>query len=137
MARVPVELFDSALLDELPEVHHADPIAEVLDDREVVADEQVREVEVAAEIEEQIQNLALDRHVEGRHRLVADDEVRAEGERPRDADALALAAGELVRVAPRVVAPQAHDLEAVLHSLVTGLAVGHALGEEPLADDVE
>ena len=60
-----------------------------------------------------------------------------ERERPGDADALALAAAELVRVAPRVVAPQADDLEAVLDPLVARLAVGDALGEEALADDVE
>jgi len=36
-----------------------------------------------------------------RDRLVANNERRLDGERPSDADALALAAGELVRVAPR------------------------------------
>ena len=79
-------------LDELAEVHHPDPVADVLDDRQVVGDEQVGQVELAPEVEEQVQDLALDRHVEGRHRLVADDEVRVERERPGDADPLALAA---------------------------------------------
>ena len=60
----------------------ADPVAEVLDDRQVVADEQVGQVEVAAQVEEQVQDLALDRHVERRHGLVADDEVRARGRAP-------------------------------------------------------
>ena len=123
VARVAVELLDRALLDELAEVHHADPVAEVLDDREVVADEEVRQVEVAAQVEQQVQDLALDRHVERRHRLVADDEVRLEREGPGDADALALAAAELVRIAPRVVAPEADDLERVLDALVARLAV--------------
>ena len=48
---------------------------------------------------QQIDDLRLDRHVERRHRLVADDQLRLEDHRPRDADALALAAGELVRIA--------------------------------------
>jgi hypothetical protein len=48
---------------------------------------------------QQVDDLRLDRHVERRHRLVADDQLRAPGQRPGDADALALAAGELVRIA--------------------------------------
>ena len=48
---------------------------------------------------QQVQDLRLDRDVERRDRLVADDQARLDGERARDADALALPAGELVRVA--------------------------------------
>ena len=44
-------------------------------------------------------DLRLDRDVERRDRLVGDDELRLQDERARDADALALAARELVRVA--------------------------------------
>ena len=46
---------------------------------------------------EQVDDLRLDRDVERRHRLVGDDEVGVDRERARDADALALAARELVR----------------------------------------
>ena len=74
------------------EVHHPDPVADVLDDREVVGDEQVGQAELLLEVVEQVQDLALDRHVERRDRLVADDELGVQGERPGDADALALAA---------------------------------------------
>ncbi len=65
------------------------------DHAEIVADEEDREVEVAAQLHEQVQDLRLDRHVERRHRLVADEELGADGERAGDADALTLAAGEL------------------------------------------
>jgi hypothetical protein len=46
----------------------------------------------------QLQNLRLDRHVERRRGLVGDEELRLTGERHGDHDALAHAAGELVRV---------------------------------------
>ena len=46
---------------------------------------------------EQVDDAGLDRHVERRHRLVEHEQLRVERERPGDADALALAAGELVR----------------------------------------
>ena len=48
---------------------------------------------------EQLEHLRLHRHVERRHRLVGDQQLGLHGERAGDADALALAAGELVRIA--------------------------------------
>ena len=62
----------------------------MLDDAHVVGDEQVGQAELALELLEQVEDLRLDRHVERGDRLVADDEVRLEDERPGDADALAL-----------------------------------------------
>src|SRR5690606_30203751 len=69
------------------------------DHREIVRDEQVREPELVLQVLEDVQHLRLNGDVERRDRLVRDDELRAQGERSRDADTLALTAGELVRVA--------------------------------------
>ena len=59
------------------------------------------------QLHEQVDDLRLDRDVERRHRLVADEQARLERQRAGDADALALAAGELVRVALGHVGQQA------------------------------
>ena len=88
-------------LDDLAEIHHRDPVADVLDDRKVVGDEQVRQSELRAQVREQVEDLGLDRHIERRDRLVTDDELGLDRERPGDADALPLAAAELVRIAVR------------------------------------
>ena len=72
---------------------------DVLDDAEVVADEQIGEVERLAQLHEQVEDLRLDRDVERGDRLVADQEIGLHRQRAGDADALALAAGELVRIA--------------------------------------
>ena len=48
---------------------------------------------------QKVDDLRLDRNIERRNRLVANDELGLRGERAGDADALPLAAGELVRVA--------------------------------------
>jgi len=45
-------------------------------DGQVVRDEQVREVEPALEVLQQVDDLALDGHVERGDRLVADDQAR-------------------------------------------------------------
>jgi hypothetical protein len=49
-------------------------------------------------------------------RLVADDQGRLERERPRDADALALAARQLVRIAAAVLGQEPHLPEQLLHA---------------------
>ena len=86
------------VFDDAAEIHHRDAVADVLDHREIVRDEQVSEPHLALQVDHQVQDLRLDRDVERRHRLVADDQLRLERERAGDADALALAAGELVRI---------------------------------------
>ena len=57
------------------------------------------EAELVLQVLEQVDDAGLDRDVERRHRLVEHEQLRVERERAGDADALALAAGELVRVA--------------------------------------
>ena len=80
-------------------------------DAEVVGDEQVGQAELVLQVVEQVDDLRLDRDVERRDRLVGDDELRVQRERAGDADALALAARELVRVAVAVLRREADELE--------------------------
>ena len=105
-----------AELDDAAEVHHGDAVGDLPDHRQVVRDEDVGEVELALQVPQQVQDLRLDRDVERGDRLVADDQLRRERERARDADALPLAARELVRVAVEVLGAQADRLEQVLHA---------------------
>ena len=87
------------LLDDPPEVHDGDRVADVVDDAEVVGDEQQPGVALAGEADEEVGDLRLGRGVERRDRLVGDDDLRVGRQRPGDGDALALAAGELERIA--------------------------------------
>ena len=82
-------------------------MGDVPDDAEIVRDEQVGEPHLALQVGEEVEHLRLDRDVEGRDRLVGDDQLRLEHQRAGDGDALALAAGEHVRVAAVVLRPQA------------------------------
>ena len=90
-------------LDDLAEIHHRDAVADVLHHGEIVGDEQVGQAELALQVLQQVDDLRLDRDVERGDRLVADDQLGLDRERAGDADALALAAGELVRIALRVL----------------------------------
>ena len=99
--RIVEELVRFGQLDHLAQVHHRDPVAEVVDDAQIVGDEEVGELELLAQVFEQVDDLGLDGHVQRRHRLVADDELRVQAQRPGDPHPLALAAAHLVRVAVR------------------------------------
>ena len=60
-------------------------------------DQQDRRPELGAELANEIEDLRLDRDVEGRRRLVGDQQARPHREPHRDHRALLQPAGELVR----------------------------------------
>ena len=129
------ELLGGRQLDDLAEVHDRDPVGDVADDGEVVGDEEVGQVELLLQLDEQVEHLRLDRDVERGHRLVGDDELRAQHEGAGEADPLALAAAELVRVAPGRLGAEADALEHLDHGLVAPLAL-EPVDPQALADEV-
>ncbi len=98
MLRVREHLGDRSLLDDLARRHHADAVGDLAHDAEIVGDEQHGHAEPRLHLGEQLQDLRLHGDVEGRGRLVGDEQVRLVGERHGDHDALALPARELVRI---------------------------------------
>ena len=93
-----VDLRGGPDLDDLAEVHDRDPVAEELRRREVVGDVDVGEVELVLELDHQLEDLRPDAHVEHRDRLVGDQDVGPEDDRPGEHRPLLLAAGEVGRV---------------------------------------
>ena len=112
-------------LDHLPDVHDRDTVADVTDHAEVVRHEQIRETERVLEIEQNIERLRLHRHIEGGDRFIGHDQARVQRERPRDADALTLAAAEGVRETAHVLGPQANEAHELLDTLPPSRAVLH------------
>jgi hypothetical protein len=112
--RLLVDRLARADLAELAQVDHPDPVADLLDQGQVVRNEQVGEAELAAEPLERVKHLGLDQQVERGDRLVADQQVGVERDGARDRDPLRLAAGQLPRVPPgvpgRVEADQVEQL---------------------------
>src|ERR1700726_178101 len=74
MPRRGEDLLPGRQLDDLAEIHHGDTVRHVLDDREIMADEEQRETELLLQILQQVDNLRLDRDVERRDRLLANDQ---------------------------------------------------------------
>ena len=117
MLRVAGDLGAVAGLDDLALVHHRDAVAEVADDVEVVGDEQVGDAGALLDLQEQREHPRLGREVERRDRLVADDQLGRERQRPGDRDPLALAAAELARQPAAGVGGQLDLVEQLLDPL--------------------
>src|SRR5580704_14286165 len=111
MRRMREDVLAACELDDAAEIKNRDPVGEVLDDTEIMADEEIAQLLALLDIAEEIEDLALDRHVERRERLVGHDELRCRRQRPRDGDALALAAREFMRVAVERIRRQADLLD--------------------------
>ena len=90
----------AAQLHELPEVQHADHIRQVAHHADVVRNEQIRAALLVLESIQQVQDRGLDRGVQRRGGLVAQDQRWRAGERARDRHALALSAAQLGRQEP-------------------------------------
>ena len=105
------DLIAGPLLDDAPRVHDRDPPAHRGERRQVVGDEDDGQPEALLEVLQQPQHLSLDHDVQRGGRLVGDQQARLAGEREADEDALALAAGELVRVVARAARRQADELQ--------------------------
>ena len=91
------------VLDDASGVHHQHAVADLGDDGDVVADQEDGDVLLVADRLEQVEHLLLHGDVEGRRRLVGDDERRVAHEPHADHGALAHAARELVRVLLRAL----------------------------------
>ena len=98
MERVLYHVLHRADLGDPARIHHRDPIGGFGDHAHVVSDQHHRRAVIAPEALDQRDDLRLHGDVERGGRLVGDDQFRLGADRQRDHDALAHAAGELVRV---------------------------------------
>src|SRR6202051_4127560 len=110
-------------LDDAAEIHDGHALADMLDDRQIMGDEEISQPQLLLQVLQEIDDLGLDRYIQRRHRLVADDQFGFDRERTRDADALALTAGKLVRMAAHVIRLQPDGLEQ-MHDTLFELPAG-------------
>ena len=113
MGGVGIEVVGVGQLHDPPEVHHRDPVAYVFHDAQVVRDEDIGEAALLLQRHEKVEHLGPYGHVQGAHRLVADDQFGVHAERPGYADALPLPAGELVGIAVHVFGSHVYGLEQI------------------------
>jgi hypothetical protein len=84
-------------LHDTSQVHDGDTGTDVPDNGEIVGNEEIGEtLHAFLEFLEEVDDLGLNRYVEGRDRFVADDEGRFTGKGAGNGDPLTLSAGELM-----------------------------------------
>src|SRR5438093_4485020 len=92
------DLLEGPRLDYLPRVHYGDPVAHVPDHGEVVGNEKVGDSEFSLDAVEEVEDLSLNRGIEGGCRFVENHEARPYRKRPGDRDPLRLPATQLVGI---------------------------------------
>src|SRR5579862_4556699 len=118
MTRMPEESRGRRLLNYLTEVHDRDGVAYVPDHREIVRNEQNRNLSFSLHPAKEIQNGSLDGNVQRRRDLVCDDYLRTDGQRARDRDALTLSAGELVWITLERARAEFDELQRLLRESI-------------------
>src|SRR5262245_3118318 len=98
MRRLAEDLPHRSSLDDPPCVHDRNAVRRFRDHREVVCDEQQRQVKCFLHFAQQVEDLRLNGDVERRRRFVGDHQRRPARQRNRNHDPLAHTAGQLVRV---------------------------------------
>ena len=93
-----MDLLAAARLHHLAAVEHRDAIGDLEQQRQVVRDEEDRELQLLLQLRDLRQDLPLDDDVERGRRLVHDHDLGIRGQRHRDHDPLAHSAGQLMRV---------------------------------------
>ena len=124
------------LLDDLTGVHHRHPVGHLGHDPEVVGDEDDAHAEIGLELPDELEDLGLDRDVEGGGGLVRHEQIRIAGQGHGDHHPLGLSARELVRIGTGP-APRVGDADAAEHvdgPLLPDLALDVAVDLVDLAD---
>ncbi len=103
---------------------------------QIVRDEQIGQPQLGLQVPQQIDDLCLHRNIQRGHRLVAHYEARMQHQRAGDADALALTAGELVRIAIARPLGQPHQGQHVGHRLARPGVHPRAMDQQRFGDDV-
>src|SRR5687767_12075882 len=97
-------------------IGHREAVAEIAGQSDVVGDEEHRDAGILLEVLEQVHDLRLDADIECGGGLVEDEHVRVERERRGDADALALPATQLMRVATGEIGREPDPLQQIAHA---------------------
>ena len=104
--RITVQVRRLRELHNAAEIHDRDPIADVLNEGQVVSNEAVGQPEFALQVSEQVDALRLNRRIERAHWFSQDQEVEFDRKRTGDVQTLTLVPAELVRIPVDVLRPK-------------------------------
>ncbi|MPN29954.1 hypothetical protein SDC9_177411 [bioreactor metagenome] len=100
------------------QIHHNNFIRNMAYHGQIVGNEQIRQAPIPLQVHEKIQYLRLNGHIQGGYRLVTNNKLRFQGQRPGDADALSAPAVQLVGKHLCKALCQAHRIHQLLDLMV-------------------
>ena len=137
MGRILKQLLGGGFFDQLAQIHNGDIVGKMIDNRQVMCDKHVGQSHLLLKLFHQVQNLRLDGHVQGRNRLVADDELGIQRQCPGDTDSLPAAAVQLVGIGVDQTVGKTYDLHQLTHPLHLFGRVGDDLVDlKRISDDL-
>ena len=117
--RRPEKLLRRPLFDKLASIEEADPVGHVAGKTHLVRDQQHGIAVLGGQLPDDLKDLAYHLGVQGRGRLVKQQDLGLHGQSPGDGDALLLSAGELAGVVVALVGEASY-----VRKLVTELSGG-------------
>ena len=99
--------FSRAEFNDLTKIHHRHAIAHVTDHRDVMRNQHKRQIALALQFDQQIEDLRLYGNIQGGGRFIEHDDIRLGRKRAGDGNALTLAAGKFVRQAVEILCADA------------------------------
>jgi hypothetical protein len=92
-----------AELDEFTAVHHRNPMTNMPDDSNIMADKDNRQIELYLQSHQKIDNLSLQGDIEGRDGFIRHDYLWLHCKSAGNTNPLSLAARQLMRVTPAMI----------------------------------
>ena len=129
MQRIGKQFFGGAFFYDLPQVHDGNLVGNVFDHRHVVGDEHIGQPHLFLQILQKVQDLRLDGNIQRRDRLITDNELRVHRQGAGNADALAAATVQFVRVTVFQPLRQADQFHQFIYALVDCLLALYDAGD--------
>lgn len=104
------EIVSAAQLYHLPQIHDHNSIGHMVHHGQVVRDKQISKFPLLLNVLHKIQNLCLNRDVQGRYRFITYDELRLKRQCPGNSNTLSTSAVQLVGIGICQTLRQSHRI---------------------------
>ena len=111
MRRAAIKLACAGVFDDAAKVHNGNPVAHKFHHAQIMRNKHICQVLFLLQIFHQVQDLSLNRNIQRGNRFVAYKRFRIHAHGTRNADSLALAAGEFVGEAVHIVCRELNRLQ--------------------------
>jgi hypothetical protein len=98
-----------------PEIHHGNIVGNVLNHAQIVCDKQVCQMAAALYLFEQIQDLGLNRDIQGRRWFIQYEQIRLQNQGPCEGNPLTLPPRELVRETTAHIRGKPNQLQGLVY----------------------